>query len=205
MLTINILCFEVPNAFSQPRWVKPTTKNSNFRIYFHLEESNCIDPYDILVILQRGHLFLPTSKLKLIPWKWYPLMAQPSGCVLGLPRWFTLVWHGTQAISLVESWPGSDWQYILAKDVPYVVWYRALAWWQYGCQWGVRHGLQLAGITLLWLVGVNMYWDCLVSQCIVGSRDWCELPLFYKGHWYPLPQPWRQALGLHKETVKGST
>ena len=36
--------------------------------------------------------------------------------------------------------------------------YTVLVWWQYdkACQWGMRHGLQLAGITRLWLVGLNM-------------------------------------------------
>ena len=35
----------------------------------------------------------------------------------------------------------------------YVIWldcYTVLAWWQYDCQWGMRHGLQLARITFLW-------------------------------------------------------
>ena len=42
----------------------------------------------------------------------------------------------------------------------------------------MRHGLQLAGITLLWLVGLNIDWDCLVPHCIMGSRDQWEFPLF---------------------------
>ena len=31
-----------------------------------------------------------------------------------------------------------------------------IAWWQYDCQWGMSRGLQLAGIALLWFVGVNI-------------------------------------------------
>ena len=39
------------------------------------------------------------------------------------------------------------------------------------CQWGMIHCLQLAGITLLWLVGLNIDWDCLVPHCIMTSGN----------------------------------
>ena len=45
---------------------------------------------------------------------------------------------------------------------------------------------KLAGITLLWLVGLNVDWDCLVSHCIIGSRDQWEFPLFFRRHWQSL-------------------
>ena len=45
--------------------------------------------------------------------------------------------------------------------------YTVLAWWQYNCQWCRTHGLQLAGITLSWLVGLNIHGDCLVPYCIM--------------------------------------
>ena len=32
----------------------------------------------------------------------------------------------------------------------------------------------LAGITLLWFVGLNIDWDCLVPHCIMGSCDQWE-------------------------------
>ena len=32
------------------------------------------------------------------------------------------------------------------------------------CQWDMGHGLQLAGITLFWLAGLNTGWDCLSSN-----------------------------------------
>ena len=35
-----------------------------------------------------------------------------------------------------------------------VDWYTVLSWWRQA--WGMRYGLQLAGIKLLWLVGLNM-------------------------------------------------
>ena len=41
----------------------------------------------------------------------------------------------------------------------------------------MRHGFQLAGITLLWFVGLKIYWDCLVPHCIMGSRDLYHRPL----------------------------
>ena len=56
--------------------------------------------------------------------------------------------------------------------------YTVLAWWHWDRQCGMKHVFQLAGITILWLVGLNMYWDCLVSYCIIGSRDRWEFPPF---------------------------
>ena len=38
-------------------------------------------------------------------------------------------------------------------------------------QWGMGDSLQLARITLLSLVGLNIGWDCLESHCTAGSRD----------------------------------
>ena len=48
---------------------------------------------------------------------------------------------------------------------------------------GMRHVLQLAGITLLWLVDLSTDWDCLVPHCIMGSRDQWEFPLFFRPQW----------------------
>ena len=71
-----------------------------------------------------------------------------------------------------------------------------------------RPGLQLAGITRLWLVSLNRDRDCLVSHCIMGSCDQWEFPPFCRPQWLPfctatvtgkcLP------LGLCKGTVKES-
>ena len=49
-----------------------------------------------------------------------------------------------------------------------------------GLSEGMRHGLQLAGITLLWLVDLNIDWDRLVSHCIMDSRDLWEFPPFFR-------------------------
>ena len=69
-------------------------------------------------------------------------------------------------------------------------------------------GLQLAGITRLWLVSLNRDRDCLVSHCIMGSCDQWEFPPFCRPQWLSfctatvtgkcLP------LGLCKGTVKES-
>ena len=73
----------------------------------------------------------------------------------------------------------------------------------------MRHGLQFAGVMLLWLVGLNIDWDCLVPNCIMGSHYQWEFPLFFR--------PQRQSLctaltagnclplGLCKGTVKESS
>ena len=53
----------------------------------------------------------------------------------------------------------------------------------------MRHGLQLAGITRWWLVGLNIYWDCLVSHCIIGSHDQWEFPPFFRPQWESLHNP----------------
>ena len=60
----------------------------------------------------------------------------------------------------------------------YIDCYTVVARWQWVCPWGRTHGLQFAGITFLWLVHLNIGWDCLVSHCIVGSRDRWQLPPF---------------------------
>ena len=61
---------------------------------------------------------------------------------------------------------------------------------------------------LLWLVGLDIGWDCLVSHCIMTSRDQWEFPLFFRPQWlslctafYPLQS---LSLGLCKGTVKES-
>ena len=58
-----------------------------------------------------------------------------------------------------------------------------LTWWQWECQWGIRHGLQLAGITLLWLVGLNIDQDRLVTRFTMGSRNQWEFPPFFSSPW----------------------
>ena len=60
-----------------------------------------------------------------------------------------------------------------------------------------------------WLVGLNIGWDCHISQCIMDSCDGWEFPLFSKGHWQS-PCTAIMAgicllLGLCKETVKESS
>ena len=84
--------------------------------------------------------------------------------------------------------------------IPVVGCYTVLAWWKWDCQSGIRHGL-----TLLWLVGLKIDWDCPVPHCIMGSRDQWEFQLFFQTsvtvplHCNCLP------LGLCKGTVKEST
>ena len=48
------------------------------------------------------------------------------------------------------------------------------------------HGLKLAGITLLWLVGQKIDWDCPVPHCIMGSNDQWEFQLFFRPLWQSL-------------------
>ena len=69
----------------------------------------------------------------------------------------------------------------------------------------MRHGFQLAGITLLWLVGLNIDWDCLVPHCIMGSRDQWEFPLFGGPQWQSLCTALTVPLVLCKGTVKESS
>ena len=51
----------------------------------------------------------------------------------------------------------------------------------------VRHSFQLAGTTILWLVGLNIGWDCLKSQCIVGLHYWWDFPPFAIDHHWLSP------------------
>ena len=84
--------------------------------------------------------------------------------------------------------------------------YTVLPWWHYNCHWGMRYSLQLAGITLMWLINLITGWYCFVSQCIVGSPGRWEFPPFFKSHWYSpctaLTACRCLSLGLYKETVK---
>ena len=57
--------------------------------------------------------------------------------------------------------------------------YTVLAWWQYYCQWSMRHSLQLASITLLRLIGLNLGCACFKSQWIMNSHDKWECPPFF--------------------------
>ena len=72
----------------------------------------------------------------------------------------------------------------------------------------MRHGLKLAGILLLWLVGLNIYCDCLVPHCIVGSGEQWEFPPFLKPQWQYLCTALTTgnclSLGLCKGAVKES-
>ena len=81
--------------------------------------------------------------------------------------------------------------------------YTVLTWWQKDCQWGMRHGLQLAGITILWLVGLNIDWDCLVPHCIMGSRDQWEFPPFSDFSGSPFPQPYQHANACRRDCARG--
>ena len=42
-----------------------------------------------------------------------------------------------------------------------VDYYAALAWWHQDYKWSKWYDLQFAGITLSWLTGLNIGWDCL--------------------------------------------
>ena len=64
-----------------------------------------------------------------------------------------------------------------------------LPWWLHDSQCSKRHGLQFTGIILLWLVGLNIDWDCLVPLCIMGSRDQWEFPPFQTPVTVPLRSP----------------
>ena len=70
----------------------------------------------------------------------------------------------------------------------------------------MRHDLQLAGTTLLWLVGLHIVWDCLASHCIIGSHHPREFPSFFKPQWQSLCTALtagiRLSLGLCKRAVK---
>ena len=50
----------------------------------------------------------------------------------------------------------------------------------------MRHGLWLAAITRLWLLGLNIDWDCLVLHCIMDSCDQWEFPPFDRPQWQSL-------------------
>ena len=71
----------------------------------------------------------------------------------------------------------------------------------------MRHGLQLAGIRLLWLVGLKIDWDCPVPHCIMGSCHQWEFPNVFET---PVTVPLHclngncLPLGLCKGTVKES-
>ena len=84
--------------------------------------------------------------------------------------------------------------------------YTVLTWCQWDSQWGMRHGLQLAGISVFLLVGLNIGWDCLLSHWIWGSCDRWEFPPFCRGHWQSpctaLTAGKCLSLWLCKETVK---
>ena len=64
--------------------------------------------------------------------------------------------------------------------------YTVTARWHSECQCGLRNGLQLTGITILWLVGPNIGWACLMPHRIMGSHDWWEFPPFFRSHWQSL-------------------
>ena len=73
----------------------------------------------------------------------------------------------------------------------------------------MRDGLQLAYITLLWLAGICIDWDCLVPQCIMGSHDQWGFPLFFSPQWVTVLCTALMAgnpnLSLCKGNVKEST
>ena len=72
----------------------------------------------------------------------------------------------------------------------------------------MRHGPQLAGITLLWLVGLKIDWDCLVPHCIMGSHDQWEFQLLFRPQWQSLCTALTAGclpLELCKGTVKESS
>ena len=55
----------------------------------------------------------------------------------------------------------------------------------------------------VWLVGLNIVWDCLVLYCILGLHDQWEFPPFWQT---PVTVPLQcLPFGLCKETMKEST
>ena len=72
----------------------------------------------------------------------------------------------------------------------------------------MRHGFPLAGISLLWLVGLKRDWDCPVPYCIMDSCDQWGFQLFFRPQWQSLCTALTAGnclpLGLCKGTVKES-
>ena len=56
--------------------------------------------------------------------------------------------------------------------------YTVLAWWQWDCLWGMRHDLLTSP-----LVDLNIVWNDLVEQWIMGSHDRWQCPPFLSNHW----------------------
>ena len=50
----------------------------------------------------------------------------------------------------------------------------------------MRHGLWLAGITLLWSADLNIGWDSLLPHCIMSSCDQWEFTPFFRPQWQSL-------------------
>ena len=72
--------------------------------------------------------------------------------------------------------------------------YTVLVWWHCDCQWGRRpSGLQLAGITLLWLAGLKIGWDCLSHNGLLGDVTAENFRRFSETNDNPLAQHLRQA------------
>ena len=65
-------------------------------------------------------------------------------------------------------------------------WYTVPAWWQQDCHRGMRHGLWLAGITLLWLVDLKKvgYGICLLLGLCKGTVK--ESRINPRAQWTPL-------------------
>ena len=72
----------------------------------------------------------------------------------------------------------------------------------------MRHGLQMAGITLLWFSGLNIAWDCLRGKGLWVHVTENNFHFFVRGHWQaPCTAKWQEKcllLGLCKEVVKES-
>ena len=73
-----------------------------------------------------------------------------------------------------------------------------------GLSVGYDIGTQLASITLLWLAGLNINWDCFVSHYIGGSRGRWEFRLFFRPPWQSICTDMPLPFGPSKGTVNES-
>ena len=78
-----------------------------------------------------------------------------------------------------------------------LVCYTLPAWWQQDCQWGMKHGLPLAGVAcsvIDWFkyrLGDSRYLNFIRFWEIMGSHDQWEYPLLFRCHWPFLCSPGR--------------
>ena len=103
----------------------------------HIQFSSDIICMRLIYILVKDHIF----------------MSRP--CSLCEWAFIALYSSSTQPQPAILQSPGGEPPFDNQVDC-----YTVLTCWQSDCQWGMRHGLQLAGITLLWLAGLYIVWYC---------------------------------------------